>query len=222
MADAIQIPLVFTGVGGLLGVFLISFAGNAIPYSTIPYLFYIMAYGIIEDPVYKFLVALVGGLGAALGKVVVYLVGRAARVALSEASKKRLEAFNKLVAKSAFLAVFLFAALPLPDDVLYVPLGVAGYSFTKFFIALFLGKVLITGIAVALGSALGQLYVEATTVLPWWAALAVVVAVTIVLSLAIIRMDWEKLLRVYEEQGAVAVVKETIIEFFRSLLPRLS
>ena len=47
-----------------------------------------------------------------------------------------------------FLTVFVFAVTPLPDDLLYIPLGMIKYPFRKTLLACFIGKTLfMTGLA---------------------------------------------------------------------------
>jgi len=81
-------------VYGPLGVFLVSFLGNVIPYSTIPYLIFVVQYGVaIGNPLIRIGIAVLGGLGAALGKVIVLLIGFATRKVIPEKTKKSMKLF---------------------------------------------------------------------------------------------------------------------------------
>ena len=94
---------------GVLGVFIVSFLGNVIPYSTIPYLFFIVVYtAFIHDIGVKIAIIVSGGLGAALGKLVVYYIGRTARIILSEESRRNIELFTRLAGRGIFFAVYFF------------------------------------------------------------------------------------------------------------------
>lgn len=75
----------------------------------------------------RILLILSSALGATLGKVLIYFIGKGFSKLLSQRSRKNLELFNKIAKKSLALAIFVFAALPLPDDVLYLPLGLTGF-----------------------------------------------------------------------------------------------
>ncbi len=175
---------------GVLGVFLISLVSNAIPYSTIPYVIGIVAYASrLSTRLEVAMVILAGALGAALGKAIVYMMGRAAHLKASEETKRNLEVFVNLFRKSALLAIFLFAALPLPDDVIYVPLGVAGYNFRYFFIGVFLGKIVITGFAILAGKTLSMLFQLESQVHPVLLT-TVIIALIVIVSLAIVETDW--------------------------------
>lgn len=185
---------------GPLGVLVVSFFGNALPYFTIPYLLLVVNYAALVKGSFLglALAAILGGLGASLGKLVVYGLGRAARVALSEETKTNLEAFTKIAGKSMFLAALIFAALPLPDDVLYVPLGVTGYNIFRFFVAVTIGKIFITGAAIALGRII-RLYTEMLGN-PILSSLAAVVA-SIIITYAILAVDWSLVFRDVEKEG---------------------
>lgn len=190
---------------GPIGVLIVSFLGNALPYFTIPYLILVVNYAALIGGSFwgLTLAAILGGVGASLGKLIVYSIGRVARFALSEESKSNLEEFTRIAGKSVFFAALIFAALPLPDDILYVPLGVTGYSIARFFIAVTIGKVFITGAAIALGRLI-RLYTEGLGD-PLISSLVAVI-VSIVVTYAILAIDWSVVLRDVEREGWLRLV----------------
>jgi len=193
-------------VYGPLGVFLVSFLGNVIPYSTIPYLVFVVQYGVaIGNPLIRIGIAILGGLGAALGKVIVLLIGFAARKVIPEKTKKSMKLFMKLAGKSVFVAVLIFAASPLPDDILYIPLGAMGYSPFKFFAAAVIGKIIITYMALLFGGII-RLIVGESSVL---AAIVSLIA-TIVLLLILVKVNWEKIVEDITFKGWKEFLKEII------------
>lgn len=203
---------------GPLGVFIVSALGNAIPYSTIPYLILIIVYaGAIKDPYHHLIITLMGGLGAAVGKVIVYYFGRGIRVLLTEEQKKNLEVFTELFKRSTFLAVFLFAALPLPDDILYIPLGAMGYSLTRYFIALLLGKIIITGLAVFFGSSLSFILTE-TSKLPMYIVIPVLLVVTLLLTYIVAKVNWVYIADTYKKQGIIKGTTVLLYETWKALI----
>ena len=206
---------------GPIGVFLVSFLGNAIPYSTIPYLILIAIYGGAFNVYGQIYVAIIGGLGATLGKIVVLLLGRAARATLSEETKKNLEIFNKISERSMAFAIFIFAALPLPDDVLYVPLGVSGYNMLRFFISALAGKIVITWLTLAFSGAI----INATLSYPWWLSLTILLGITLVATYLIIKISWVKVLEAYRDggikNGTRYLLKEALDIVFIAPLNRL-
>ncbi|RLG74564.1 MAG: hypothetical protein DRO23_06365 [Thermoprotei archaeon] len=191
---------------GPLGVFLVSFLGNVIPYSTIPYLIFVVQYGVaIGNPLIRIGIAVLGGLGAALGKVIVLLIGFAARKVIPEKTKKSMKLFMKLAGKSVFVAVLIFAASPLPDDILYIPLGAMGYSPFKFFAAAVIGKIIITYMALLFGGIIRLIAGESSVL----AAIVSLIA-TIVLLLILVKVNWEKIVEDITFKGWKEFLKEII------------
>jgi len=187
-------------VYGPLGVFIISFVSNAIPYATIPYLIVIAQLASsIPSPPYIAVISILGGIGATGGKLVIYMLGSAVGRVLSEEARENMLLFTRIAEKSMFLAILLFAALPLPDDVLYIPLGVAGYDIIKYFFAILIGKIIITFTAACFGGALGILV--QTRGLTWWVSLVVSLIATVVLTYVIYIIDWSKVVMDVDETG---------------------
>lgn len=91
-------------------------------------------------------IAIIGGLGAAFGELTGYFIGFGAKkIAESRRSEvlKNVNGFGKLVLnnkKRTPLYVFFFALTPLPDDILFVPLGMIKYPAWKCIIPGWLGK----------------------------------------------------------------------------------
>jgi membrane protein YqaA with SNARE-associated domain len=92
--------------------------------------------------------AVVGGLGSALGELVGYLIGIGAKkVAIKSHSKTfdNVQGFGKLVLdypKSMHFIIFTAAALPIPDDPLWIALGMSDkkINFPICFVWAWLGK----------------------------------------------------------------------------------
>ncbi len=182
---------------GPIGIFLVSFLGNVIPYSTVPYLIFIVHYGAtVTETLGMIEIAILGGIGAALGKVIVLLIGSATRKILPETDKKSMKLFMKLAGKSVFIAVLVFAATPLPDDVLYIPLGAMGYSPFKFFVAAAIGKAIITYMALLFGETIRYLVGESSTI-----ASIVAIVATLILMFLIVKVNWEMIIEEIVSKG---------------------
>ncbi len=87
-----------------------------------------------------------GGLGAACGELTGYVLGYGAK-RLEETkgseSLRHLNGFSKLILKNekkTALYVFLFALTPLPDDIIFIPIGMRKYPLWKTLIPAWLGK----------------------------------------------------------------------------------
>jgi len=202
--------------GGLLGVFFAGFVGNAVPFSAVPYLAYIAAFSASAENVSRVGVAVVGGVGAALGKYALYAIFRNASRALPESMQESLAYFNEVAAKGllGFFVVLLFAATPLPDDVVYVPLSAAKFSFPAFAAAVLLGKVLLTSLAVFFGAQARWLI---TTSLESGHALLGVgglVAATLILLVVVFAVDWKKVALALAAEGVRGGLRTFLKELF--------
>ncbi len=203
----------------VLFAFALSFASNAVPYMTVPYLIAIaLMAGNISDLMEKVLIVVAAGVGAGIGKVVVYFMGRGVHRVLPESTRENLEVFSRLFEKSMFVAVLLFAALPLPDDLLYIPLGVAGYSVKLFTIAVIIGKIIITAVAAAFGSAVSSLVGEAgasSTI-----ATIVILVVSIIITVMVVRIDWMRVAKAYAEKGVWEGTRILLEEAAAAIIPK--
>ncbi|MBN1215847.1 MAG: VTT domain-containing protein [Candidatus Lokiarchaeota archaeon] len=91
-------------------------------------------------------IAMVGGLGSALGEFTGYYVGYGAKKLGEKKDSeflKNIDGFAKIVLKNKKATpfmIFLFALTPLPDDILFLPLGMMKYPFWKCIIPGWLGK----------------------------------------------------------------------------------
>jgi len=208
-----------------LASFIISLVSNSIPYMAVPYLIVIAVFAGHVDSLWgKILLVLGGGFGAAIGKLIVYMLGRSVHMLLPEDTKENLDVFVKLFEKSMFVAILLFAALPLPDDLLYIPLGVAGYSIKLYFLAVAIGKIVLTGIVAVFGSAITELVAEfgAEGATASMLSTLAIIVISIVVSIIIVRMDWRKIAQAYSEKGMVYGTCLLIVEGIRALHPRYS
>lgn len=191
-----------------LGPFLISLVSNSIPFVSLPYLLAVIGLAFKYTSLYdRILLILSSALGASLGKIIVYFIGRGFSKLLSQNSKKNLELFNKIAKKSLALAVFVFAALPLPDDVLYLPLGLSGFSLITYFFSVFLGKLFLKSVAVFYGSLLVSLSEELG-----YYTIPVLIAVSLVFSYYIIKIEWSRIIEAHIDGGLKASVRCVMLE----------
>jgi len=175
---------------GYLGVFIISFIGSVSVVFPIPYTIVIYLLGAVLDP---FFVAVSGGLGSALGEFSGYALGYYGRAVVSKERRRKMDCMVKVFDRYGPVAIFLFALTPLPDDLLFIPLGVMRYSFLKAFIPALLGKMLMTFILAYSGQ---QSIAIIKTIFGGAGLLGTVitVALLIVIIVAMIKIDWEKIL----------------------------
>jgi membrane protein DedA with SNARE-associated domain len=184
-------------VGGYPGIFVTSLLGNLLPFMPIPYLFVVYLYATFIPGSNPILVGIVSGLGGGVGKLLVYLASReGAHVVLSEESQKRYERIGKLLGNYGALMVFLFAVTPSPDDVIIIPLGLMKYDPLRFFVAVTIGKILISIATAYAGKTVAVLTKESLL----YEIIASILLFLFVMILLVI-VDWELLLTDLGEKG---------------------
>jgi membrane protein YqaA with SNARE-associated domain len=124
---------------GYFGIFLISLLGASSVFVPIPSTIVIFTLGGLStfDPLW---IAVAAGTGAAIGEFSGYLIGFGGRRIISEKQKTKMDFLTKLFRKFGPIVIFIFALTPLPDDLLFIPLGVMRYSVIRAFIPALLGK----------------------------------------------------------------------------------
>jgi membrane protein YqaA with SNARE-associated domain len=93
-------------------------------------------------------IVLVVGLGSALGEFTGYIVGYGTKRVVDERNSeilKNIDGFAKIILQNKNkrrvpIYIFLFALTPLPDDILFLPLGMLKYPFWKSIVPAWLGK----------------------------------------------------------------------------------
>ncbi len=132
---------------GYLGAFFISLFGNFTIFFPVPFTITIYAFGATLNPL---LLGLVCGIGSTVGEFSAYLVGMGGRKVIEGRFEERLESAKRLIQRYGATIIFIFALLPLPDDVILIPLGVLRYDLKKALGAMFLGKtIMLTFVAYA-------------------------------------------------------------------------
>jgi membrane protein DedA with SNARE-associated domain len=176
---------------GYLGVFSASLLGSVIPFVPIPYLIAVVLLSNVLNPL---VLGIVAGLGGAIGKTTSYFLGRSGYLLSKERTRKNMDTLRSFVGKYGDLAVFVFAATPLPDDVCFVPIGVVRFPFWRFLLANTAGK-LVLAIGVAY---LGRAYFAIATVFlgeDTTVATIAIMVITVLVTILLLRVDWEKLAR---------------------------
>jgi membrane protein YqaA with SNARE-associated domain len=174
---------------GYLGVFIISFVGSVSIVFPIPYTIVIYLLGAVLNPVF---VGISGGLGSALGEFSGYALGYYGRAVVSEERRRKMEYMVKLFDRYGPAAIFFFALTPLPDDLLFIPLGVMRYPFWKAFMPALLGKMLMTFILAYSGQQSIELIETVFGGSGLWGTV-ITCALLILIIVAMVKIDWEKL-----------------------------
>lgn len=183
---------------GYLGLGLVSFFGSLVPFVPVPS-FVLLATMSVGDTFNLHVLAVMSALAATGAKQIIFYVSYSGRRMMNPKTRHRMMPFQRLVKRYGAAAAFVAAATPIPDDLVYVPLGLAKYNPRKFFVSTLCGKIVlhytIVVISHYLGLSLIEPYLENVTsmteVYLGMAVFGVAMALVIVLLL---RMDWGRIL----------------------------
>ncbi|MCH7758432.1 MAG: VTT domain-containing protein [Thaumarchaeota archaeon] len=183
---------------GYLGLTLISFFGSLIPFVPLPS-FLLLATMSVGDQFDLHVIALISAFTATGAKIIVFSVSYEGRRIIGEKSRKRMRPFERLVKKYGAAAAFFAAATPMPDDLIYIPLGLARYNPKRFIIATLTGKIVLSYIIVFTSHYMGLSLVEpflenvedVSTIYIGIAVFAVMMTVVIILLL---KLDWQRIM----------------------------
>lgn len=190
--------LYFFNQFGYFGVFLASFIGTASIIIPIPYTLLILSLGIAGfDPL---MLTIACGLGSAFGEFTGYALGYYGRKILSNERQKKMNYLVQVIGHYGPIAIFIFALTPLPDDLLFIPLGILRYNVLQAFVPAVLGKLLMSFILAYFGKKYGEFLTLAFGGEAGWittAITAITAILLIVIIISIYKIDWEKVLQKY-------------------------
>ncbi len=193
--DIINWMLSFSASYGYLGVFLISLIGAVSIFFPIPYSVIIFTLGGLPnfEPVW---IAVAAGLGSSIGEFSGYLLGYGGRKAIGEKYRKRMDLLVRLFNRYGVIVIFAFALTPLPDDLIFIPLGIMRYSIVRAFIPALAGKFLMNLIVAYSGRFSVQIIKDIFGVDSNWiiALIGMVLALVLlaVVFIVMFKVDWEK------------------------------
>ena len=173
---------------GYLGAFILSLFGNFTIFFPVPFAITIYAFGATLNPI---ILGVVCGVGSTIGEASAYLVGMGGRKVIEGRYGERLENAKRLIQRYGMAAVFVFALLPLPDDLLLIPLGMLRYDLRKVLLACFFGKV---GMCLAIAFAGRFSFVLVRDIFESAGILGGVASVVIlgIIIVALLLIDWSK------------------------------
>ncbi len=185
---------------GYIGILVVSFVFSIIPFVPIPY-FPILVTASLNSNFNPHIIALTSAIGVVGAKTIIFFISYYGRKILSDKTKKRMRPLQNLVSRYGWFGAFIAALTPIPDDIVYIPLGLARYSPWKFATATFAGKFVMNQFIVWGSIFLGRPFVEdilssgATTSTSSLIIAAIgSIAVLAVLVYFSLKIDWAKLI----------------------------
>ena len=183
---------------GYIGLALVSFFGSLIPFVPLPSFIFLATMAAGDKFNIHYLV-LISAITATVAKQIIFLISYGGRKMMNDKTRTRMKPFERLVKRYGAAAAFVAAATPIPDDLIYVPLGLARYNPIRFFISTFLGKIVLGYVVVLLSHFFGMTYVEPfleniKDPMIAYIGFAVFTAMMTAAILLLLRLNWETIL----------------------------
>ena len=183
---------------GYLGVLVISFIGSIIVFIPVPY-FPVLVTATLNRNLDPHVIALSSAVGAVAAKMIIFYSSYYGRNILSSKTKKRIMPLQRFFGRYGWVGAFAASVTPIPDDLVYIPLGLAKYNPWKFATAVFAGKLILNEMIVAGTIFVGRPFVDMLSteeITPVYLVTAAIVTAA-VMGLIIyfsLRIDWAKII----------------------------
>ncbi len=188
----------FTPEVGYLGLTIVSFFGSLIPFVPIPS-FILVATMAAGEQFDIHVLVLIAAITSTAAKQIIFYASYGGSKIISEKTKKRMKPFQKLVKRYGGSAAFVAAATPIPDDLVYIPLGLAKYNPKRFFVATLLGKIVLYYVIVLIShytglSLLEPILQDIEDPLVVYVGIIILGAAMTIVIVLLLRLNWEKIL----------------------------
>lgn len=183
---------------GYLGLLLVSFFGSLIPFVPFP-AFLLLAAMSIGNQFDPHALAIISAVMAAAAKQIIFYASYGGRKIITEKTRKRIKPFERLVKRYGAAAAFIAAATPIPDDLIYIPLGLARYNPLRFFISTLAGKIVLGYTIVYVSRGFGLSFIDpllgrVQDMNEIYIGTAIFIAITTGIVVLMLRLNWEKIL----------------------------
>ena len=188
----------FTPEVGYLGLTIVSFFGSLIPFVPIPS-FVLVATMAVGEQFDIHVLVLIAAITSTAAKQIIFYASYGGRKIISEKTKKRMLPFQKLVKRYGGSAAFVAAATPIPDDLVYIPLGLAKYNPKRFFVATLSGKFVLYYVIALISHYMGLSLLEPVLQgiddpLPVYIGIIALGAAMTIVVILLLRLNWERIL----------------------------
>ena len=183
---------------GYVGLMLVSFFGSLIPFVPFP-AFILLATMSATDQFDLNIIVITSAVASAAAKQIIFTLSYGGRKIITEQTRKRIKPFERLVKRYGAGAAFVAAATPIPDDFIYVPLGLAKYNPLRFFISTVAGKIVLSYAIVFISRGFGSSYInplldKVSDVSTIYIGTAIFVAMITGVVILMLRLNWERVL----------------------------
>ncbi len=183
---------------GYVGLGIISFFGSLIPFIPIPY--FLLLVTMSTGPYFDLnTLAILSAITSTIAKQIIFYASYGGRQIINKRIRKRMKPFERLVKRYGAATALVAAATPIPDDLIYIPLGLARYNPVRFFLATFIGKLVLNYVVVLIShffgfSILDPIIGDVNNVNAIYIGLIIFMAVLIFFIILILKLDWSKIL----------------------------
>jgi len=183
---------------GYLGLVLVSFFGSLIPFVPFPS-FLLLAAMSIGNQFDPHALALISAVMVTAAKLVIFYASYGGRKIITEKTRKRIKPFERLVKRYGAVAAFVAAATPIPDDLIYIPLGLARYNPLRFFISTLAGKIVLGYAIVYVSRGFGLSFIDpllgkVQNMNDLYIGTAIFICITTGIVVLMLRLNWERVL----------------------------
>jgi len=188
----------FAPEGGMLILALVNFFGSLIPFVPLPG-FLLLATMSVGNEYNLHALALISAVSAVIAKQIIFTISFGGRKIMSEKTRKRMRPFERLVKKYGAAAAFVAAATPMPDDIIFIPLGLAKYNPKRFFVATLTGKIVLSYIIVFISHYIGLSFIQPfleniDDATPVYIGIIIFGAVMTAVIVILLKLDWTKIM----------------------------
>ena len=186
----------FARTHGFWGGFLASFIGSASIFIIIPYPAIVLI--LAAAGLTAWLLAFLAGLGAGLGEITSYLLGFGGGRVADKHHSEKFERIKEIISRRPKLTpflIFVFGLTPLPDDLIFIPLGFIRYGFIKAFIPGFLGKMTMLFIVCFFGQKILGFFELDAFGTEGIMGQVITLVLTVLIMYAVLKINWEKIIQ---------------------------
>ncbi len=188
----------FASDDGYLILALVNFFGSLIPFVPLPG-FLLLATMSVGNEYDLHVLALLSAITATVAKQMIFFVSFSGRRIMGEKTRKRMRPFERLVKRYGAAAAFVAAATPMPDDIIFIPLGLAKYNPKRFFIATLTGKIVLSYIIVLISHYVGLSFIEPfleniDDPTPVYIGVIVFGVIMTVIIILLLKLDWQRIM----------------------------
>lgn len=183
---------------GYIILALVNFIGSLVPFVPLPG-FLLLATMSVGSEYDLHILALVSAISATVAKQIIFFLSFGGRKILNPKTRTRMKPFERLVKKYGAAAAFFAAATPMPDDIIFIPLGLAKYNAKRFFVATLAGKIVLSYIIVFISHYIGLSFVEpflenVDDPTPVYVGILIFGAMMTGVVLLVLKLDWQRIM----------------------------